>query len=135
MLTGNCITSVCNSVTSACNIILFQAMSILCSRIKECYTPRLWIPIKYVNCQANIYRLILTDFWELSIHVPTFENNPYMYWLLRIIRTCTDFSYGFLYWEKFVSTRVRIFGFEKLKNDEICMAQYVMNWCYSLQLH
>ncbi len=52
--------------------------------------------VTYVDCQANIYRLIRTDFWEQSVYVLIFENNPYMYWFLRIIRTCTDFSYKFL---------------------------------------
>ncbi len=47
-----------NSVTSAYNIIPFQAMSVA---LKECYAPRLQMTVTYVDCQANIYTLIRTD--------------------------------------------------------------------------
>ncbi len=51
---GNSVTSVHNSVTSAYNIILFQAMSVFCHRIKGMFG----MTVTYVDRQANIYGLI-----------------------------------------------------------------------------
>ncbi len=51
-----------NSATLAWNIIPFQAMSIFCRVSKECYTPSLQMMVTYMDSQANIYRLISTNF-------------------------------------------------------------------------
>ncbi len=69
--------SVCNSVTSACNIIQFQTVSVFCHRIK------------------GMLRSKVTD--DSYICGPLSEHlqiNQYRF--LRIIRMCTDFSYQFL---------------------------------------
>ncbi len=57
------------------------------------------------------------------------------YGFLRVICTSTDFWEKSVHWEKFVHIWVRIFGSEKLKNDEIFMERYnVTDWCYALHL-
>ncbi len=79
---GNSVTSVHNSVTSACSsqCWYFAVAS------KECYAPKLQKTVTCVNRQANIHRYshtyvirtCCTDFWEKSIKICR-----YMYQFLR----------------------------------------------------
>ncbi len=135
-VTYKSITSVHNSITSACNIILFQAMSVFCRRIKGML--RFKVTDDGYLCRPTGEHLQINPYRFLRI-ICTYtdsENNPYTYWFLIIIPICTNFWEKSIYWEKFVCIRVQIFGPEKLKNDEIFMEWYnVTDWCYALQLH
>ncbi len=123
MWTGNSVTSVHNSITSSrsrkCRYFTVTS--------KECYAPRLRMMITYVDHQANIYRLIRMDFWEYSVHIPIFENNPYMYWFLRIIHTC--------HWEKFIYIHRRVWIFVWVRKTEKWWHFHGMVRSYRLTLH
>ncbi len=92
---GNGVMSGRKSVTSVRNIILFQAMSVFCHRIK-----------------GMLCSKVTDDGYICGLPSEHLQINPYGF--LRRIRIS----------EKFVCIRVQIFESKKLKNDEIFMEWY-----------